>query len=252
MHIQLRQLPVCCLALLSAVLIGCGDPDGEVSEVQESDVHAAHDEAAASEHKHTAPHGGHLIPLGDHEYNIEMVFAAESRELHAYILGGHAEKVVQLDLESFDFDQEDEEGNEVEITLTANPQEGDEAGMASRYTAKGEAIPEGIKDIEDLHGHVHIEIDGKQYTGDLDHDHEDGEGHHEKDGDGHKDSSHKDGDDEAHKEGKHSDGSPDKDHGSEKDSNGAEPAAEKDGAEKDSVDQPAANKDAPAETETIE
>ena len=238
MLIQLRTFPVYCLALLTTVLIGCGDPEDEVSEVQESDVHAANDEAAASEHVHTAPHGGHLIPLGDHEYNIEMVFTAESRELHAYVLGGHAEKVVQLDLESFDFDQETDEG-ELEITLTANPQDGDKDGMASRYTAKGEAIPGGIKDIEDLHGHVHIEIDGKQYTGDLEHDHgeeghghdKDGDAHHEKDGDGHdKDESHKEGDN-------------DKDHGGEKDTDKPE-AAEK---VKEAVEKPAAQ-----ETETVE
>ena len=251
MLIQLRTLPVYCLALLTTVLIGCGDPDGEVSEVQESDVHAANDDAASSEHVHTAPHGGHLIPLGDHEYNIEMVFTAESRELHAYVLGGHAEKVVQLDLESFDFDQETDEG-ELEITLTANPQEGDEDGKASRYTAKGEAIPEGIKDIEDLHGHVHIEIDGKQYTGDLEHDHgeeghghdKDGDAHHEKDGDGHdKDESHKDDGDKGHKEGEHKDGDNDKDNGGEKDTDKPEAAVK----EKEAAEKPAAE-----ETETVE
>ncbi|MBC8290992.1 MAG: hypothetical protein H8E37_11820 [Planctomycetes bacterium] len=229
MFIQLRTLPVYCLGLLATVLIGCGDPDADVTEVQESDVHDAQGEAAASEHVHKAPHDGHLIPLGDHEYNIEMVFTAESRELHAYVLGGHAEKVVQLDLESFDFDQEDEEGNEVEITLTANPQEGDKDGMASRYTAMGEAIPEDIKDLEDLHGHVHIEIDGKQYTGDLDHDHEEGKGH-DKDEDGHD----KDGDN-------------DKDHGGEKDNDAAKPAAEEEAAE-----EPAAVKEGPTETEAVE
>ena len=226
MLIQLRKLPVYCLALLTTVLIGCGDPEDEVSEVQESDVHAAKDEAAASEHVHTAPHGGHLIPLGDHEYNIEMVFTAEPRELHAYVLGGHAEKVVQLDLESFDFDQETDEG-ELEITLTANPQNGDKDGMASRYTAKGEAIPGEIKDIEDLHGHVHIEIDGKKYTGDLEHDH--GE-------EGHGDAHHEKGE-------SHNDGDNDKDHGGEKDTDKLE-AAEK---VKEAAEKPAAK-----ETETVE
>jgi len=214
MLIRFSLLPVLSIALLSASLTGCADPDGDVIEVQTADVAAAHSEAAASEHHHTAPHGGHLIPLGDHEYNIELVFSAEPRELHAYVLGGHATKKVGLDLEAFDFDQEDDQGNEVEISLTANPQEGDAEGLASRYTARGDAIPASINDLEDLSGHVHIEIDGKEYTGDLEHghddhghdehghdDHEDGDekGHHEDDGDGH------DSDGEDHTDGKDGD-----------------------------------------------
>lgn len=235
MLLRIQTLPVYCLALLTTVLIGCGDPAGEVEEVQTADVDAANAEAAASEHHHTAPHGGHLIPLGEHEYNIELVFSAEPHELHAYVLGGHAEKPIGLELESFDFDQEDEEGNEVEITLTANPQEGDEDGLASRYTAKGDAIPAGIKDLEDLHGHVHIGIDGKQYTGDIHHD-EDEEAHHEKDGDKHdedKEGHHDKDGDKGHKEGEHKDG--DKDAGHEKDGDNDEAPAEKPAAAKEST-----------------
>lgn len=231
MLFKLQTLPVYCLALLTTVLIGCGDPAGDVEEVQTADVDAANAEAASSEHKHTAPHGGHLIPIGDHEYNIEMVFSAEPRELHAYVLGGHAEKKIGLELESFDFDQEDGEGNEVEIELMANPQEGDKEGTASRFTAKGDAIPASIKSLADLHGHVHIEIEGKQRSGDLDHDHEEGaghdkgeKGHHEKDGDkGHKEGEHKDG----HKDAGHEkDG--DKDAAPTKEAEAAkDPAADK-------------------------
>lgn len=238
MPVRFQTLPVYCLALLTTVLIGCGDPDGEVTEIQTADVDAAHAEKAASEHHHTAPHGGHLIPLGDHEYNIEMVFSAEPRELHAYVLGGHAEKAIGLKLESFDFDQEDDAGNEVEITLTANPQEGDEEGTASRFTAKGDAIPASIKDIEDLHGHVHIAIDGKQYTGDLDHDHEEGKGHDE-DGSAHHD---KDGD-KGHKEGEHKDGDQNAGHAETGDKDTA-PAKDGDTAE---VKPAVEVKDAPAE-----
>ncbi|MDA0590678.1 MAG: hypothetical protein O2820_21485 [Planctomycetota bacterium] len=223
MLFKFQTLPVYCLALLTTVLIGCGDPDGDVSEVQTADVDAAHAEAAASGHHHDAPHGGHLIPLGDHEYNIELVFSAEPRELHAYVLGGHAEKAIALELESFDFDQEDEEGNEVEIVLTANPQEGDKEGTASRYTAKGDAIPASIKDLEDLHGHVHIGIDGKQYTGDLHHD-EDGEGHHDK-------GNHEEVGDKGHKDG-------DQDVGHKKDGDKAAAPAEKPAAvEKPATDE---------------
>jgi hypothetical protein len=235
MLFKLQTLPVYCLALLTTVLIGCGDPAADVEEVQTADVDAANAEAAASEHKHTAPHGGHLIPIGDHEYNIEMVFSEDPRELHAYVLGGHAEKKIGLGLESFDFDQEDDEGNEVEIELMANPQEGDEEGTASRFTAKGDAIPASIKSLEDLHGHVHIEIEGKQRVGDLDHDHEEGDGHdkdekghHEKDGDGHDkdgEGSHEKDGDKDHKEGEHKDG--DKDADKKKDGdNDAAPAKE--------------------------
>ena len=115
------------------------------------------------------PHKGSLISLDDHEYKIELVFSAEPRELHGYLLDKAAKKEIPLALKSFDFALDDSQGGEVEIiTLMANPQDDEAAELASRYTAKADDIPAEIQDLKDLEGgQVRIEIDGQKYTGDF-------------------------------------------------------------------------------------
>ncbi|MCA9024506.1 MAG: hypothetical protein KDA86_04760 [Planctomycetaceae bacterium] len=143
-------------------------------EVEQAEAHVHEDE----HHHHEAPHGGHLIELGDHLYNAEVVFEPNNERLVVYVLDAHAENTVAVPLEQIEFAVE---GGEP-ITLAAEPQEGDAEGQASRFSATGETVA-AIKDIEDLHGSVTVEINGDSYTGALEHDHDEhdheGEAGHE-------------------------------------------------------------------------
>ncbi len=47
-------------------------------------------------HGHVAPHGGVLVPLGDHVANLELVWDLKARRLTAYVLDGHAEQSVRV------------------------------------------------------------------------------------------------------------------------------------------------------------
>ena len=61
--------------------------------------HAAHDhdkKTAHSAHDHTAPHGGTLIEIGEHAYNLELVRDNTAGKLTAYVLDGHAEDFVRI------------------------------------------------------------------------------------------------------------------------------------------------------------
>jgi hypothetical protein len=49
-----------------------------------------------SGHVHVAPHGGTLIELGDHAYNLELVRDAAAGKLTVYVLDGHAENFVRI------------------------------------------------------------------------------------------------------------------------------------------------------------
>lgn len=49
-------------------------------------------------HHHTAPHGGTLVELGDHQFNLEFVRDAATGTLTAYVLDGHAEKFIRISL----------------------------------------------------------------------------------------------------------------------------------------------------------
>ncbi len=47
-------------------------------------------------HHHTAPHGGTLVELGDHQFNLELVRDAAMGTLTVYVLDGHAENFVRI------------------------------------------------------------------------------------------------------------------------------------------------------------
>ena len=170
---------------VAALGIGCTDPgapaDGDAMEMTDHDVDAAAAEMsheAEQGHHHTAPHGGHLIELGEHQYNLEVVYPdPEGGTLTLYTLGPHAGEPVMVAASDIEFELDLEGGEEKEIELTAVDEQD---GKASKFTAPADALG-GIKDIEDMEAHVHITIDGTKFDGELDHDHEghDHEGHDE-------------------------------------------------------------------------
>jgi hypothetical protein len=146
---------------------GCGGGDA-YREVTEEDAHQAEQHADEHHHHaHDAPHGGHLIELGDHEYSAEVVHDGDTGQLIVYVFDAHAENTVPVSLEQIEFAVE---GGQT-IVLRADPQEGDPQGKASRFLATGDAVA-AIGDIEDLHGSVKFEINGKPYSGELSHDHD--------------------------------------------------------------------------------
>ena len=156
---------VCVIALLG--FWGCGGGDA-YREVTEEDAHRAEQHAHEHHHHvHDAPHGGHLIELGEHEYSAEVVHDADKGQLIVYVLDAHAENAVPVALEQIEFAVE---GGET-IVLVADSQEGDPQGKASRFLATGDAAA-AITDIEGLHGTVTIEINGKPYSGELSHEHD--------------------------------------------------------------------------------
>ncbi len=79
----------CRLTLAGALLIGltaCGqkDPDHDP------------DHAAPGGHGHTAPHGGVLVELGEHAYNLEFLRDASAGRLTVWVLDTHAENFVRI------------------------------------------------------------------------------------------------------------------------------------------------------------
>lgn len=159
------------LAGLCLLLTGCSGGD-EFKTVTTEDATRA--EAHVDEHVHHAPHDGHLIELGEHKYNAEVVLESEPKQLVIYTLDAHAENAVAIAAEPLTLEVT---GGEP-ITLEPQPQDGDAEGTASRFVAGGAAV-ESISDIEDLQGSLNVTVEGTEYTGTLSHDHEghDHEGH---------------------------------------------------------------------------
>jgi len=163
-------------AITSLVLLaGCGSDDGDDFQTLADDQ----PEVAAPAHDHShesGPNGGHLIELGEEEFHAELVFDGETRVTTIYVLDGHAKSPVPIKATELELHLEGE-GDETELLFAASPLESDGEGMSSRFVLAADDLPESVKDEEEIKGHLHIEIDGKMFAGDIEHDHGEGEEH---------------------------------------------------------------------------
>ncbi len=136
------------LSLLPLCFFACGgDHDG----------HGHHG------HHHDPMFGGVLIELGDHAHNLELVHNKEAGTLDAYILGGHASKVVQIAQESIvvNLDLPSGETEVVELKAVADEITKETVGNTSRFAA----TQESLKTTGALKGKVEkIEAQGATYT----------------------------------------------------------------------------------------
>jgi hypothetical protein len=124
-------------------------------------------EPAHPEHIH-GPHDGHMTDLGtDHKLMVEITFNADPREIAVYVVDHNdSKKAVALDAQSMTFEFH---GGGSPLTLSADPQEGDEMGKASKFVVTGDAIPESIKSIEDLEGDLKVETGGSTLEAEFGH-----------------------------------------------------------------------------------
>jgi hypothetical protein len=97
------------------------------------------DHSRSDGHHHTAPHGGMLLEIGKHEYNLEFVVDTATGTLNVYVLDGHAENFVRIAM------------NAIELIATAGPQTqklvlqpvannatGEKAGDTSQFQAQAD------------------------------------------------------------------------------------------------------------------
>ena len=100
------------------------------------DEHAGHDHSAHTQHAHAAPHGGTLIELGEHAFNVELVRDAATGKLTAYLLDGHAENFVRVSAPSFEITAT-VAGAKKTLTLVAvaNAATGEKVGATSQFEA---------------------------------------------------------------------------------------------------------------------
>jgi hypothetical protein len=119
------RIPLAILgALISALLIGCGDRQNQPSA-----------NAPAHLHVDTPPHGGTPVALGD-DYQIEWVLDASARKLQAYVLDGEMENFVRIRSASFDLSVKLPDHLEVlHFEAIANPATGEKIGSTSLFEA---------------------------------------------------------------------------------------------------------------------
>lgn len=120
MPAALRPLAVL-LCLLT--LVGCAKPGGGES----------------GGHVHKAPHGGTLVEVGDHAYNIELVRDAAAGKLTAYVLDGHAENFVRIKAPSIELIAiTGGERKPLTLKAVANSITGETVGDTSQFEAQAD------------------------------------------------------------------------------------------------------------------
>ena len=90
-------------------------------------------------HPHTAPHGGTLIELGEHAYNVEFVRDSATGKIIAYILDGHAENFVRIKAPSFTINFTlGADTRELSLRAAANSATGETVGDTSQFEAQAD------------------------------------------------------------------------------------------------------------------
>ena len=142
----MKTLHVLLIAGLIAAVSGC------TKKRADGEGHAGHE--------HRAPHGGTLVELGDHAYNVELVRDDAAGRLTAYVLDGHAEKFVRLKAPAIELiAMPGGKFTRVSLQAVASPATGETVGDTSQFS--GEA--EWLKTAPDFSGIFTVEIHGTKF-----------------------------------------------------------------------------------------
>lgn len=165
---QLHASLVCTGLTACLVLTGCGKGPGSVESSPPPATVDAHD------HPTEGPHHGSLIELGNEEYHAELVHDEQTGAITVYILDSSAKRAVPIDATELTVNLS-HDGQAEQFSLAASPESSDPPGQSSRFASSDAQLAEGL-DHEDAQAQLVASINGKQFRGNISHDH-DHEGH---------------------------------------------------------------------------
>lgn len=127
---------------------------------EKKDDHASHEHTEEHKHVHTAPHGGTLVEIGEHSYNLELLREATTGKLTAWILDGHAENFVRIKTQTLELVAMPG-GKFTPLTLqaVANPSTGENIGDTSQF----EVQADWLKTAANFSGIFTVEIKGTKF-----------------------------------------------------------------------------------------
>ncbi len=178
----------------SLTLVGCGSSTQapKSSPQAEHEDHEGHDHDAHphDDHAHPSegPHHGSLIELGNEDYHGELVHDHATGSVTIYLLDSAVKNAVPIEATELLVNLT-HDGEAEQFKLAASPQAEDPSGKSSRFVTTDEHLGEDL-DHEGTEAKLVVTIAGKQYRGDIHHDHNH-EGHdHEEHSHDHKDHDH--------------------------------------------------------------
>lgn len=98
-----------------------------------SNVPGGHSHTPAK-HAHAAPHGGTLVEIGEHAFNLELLRDAATGKLTAWVLDGHAENFVRLKAPSIEIIATVAGAKKtLNLAAVANPATNEKVGDTSQF-----------------------------------------------------------------------------------------------------------------------
>lgn len=135
-------------------LTGCGKRETSAAKASAGASHA---------HAHVAPHGGTLVEVGEHQFNLEFLFDESRGVLQAWFLDAHAENFVRVAVPSFEVTAT---SGGKSYTLAFAPVANAVTGEAVGDTAQFEAPAAWLRDAKAFDGVVKaITVRGVAFSG---------------------------------------------------------------------------------------
>ena len=174
-------------ALLAAT--GCGNQPAKPTAPAQSEKHDDHEhgdhEHDGHEHAELGPHGGQLIELGKEEYHAELLHDDAMHKVTVYVLDSKAAEPVATSAPEITI-QVESDGAPQRFTLAAVRL--DDAGPAESFCF--ETVEDALSHALDEKGAkatLFIDINGRDYTAAIVHEHEHDHKHSDEAHDGHRD-----------------------------------------------------------------
>ena len=123
------------------------------------------------EHPTKGPHGGPLIELGKEKYHAELIHNEKTQAITIYLLDHSAKKLIATPAKSIKINLK-HEGKGMQFALKPSPQKGDKSGQASCFVSQDEELCRHL-DENGVDARLVVEIEGKSYTGKIEHQHDD-------------------------------------------------------------------------------
>jgi hypothetical protein len=146
--------------LLLCTFAGCSknSEHKDYSKAPGGEAHAGHNHSHG--HVHTAPHGGTLVELGNHAYNVELLRDPATGKLTAWILDAHAENFVRIASPAIEVvAMPGGKFTPLSLAAVANPATGETVGSTSQF----EVQADWLKTSGPFSGIVTVEIRGTKF-----------------------------------------------------------------------------------------
>ncbi len=170
MKLTRTVLSVVMAVVVSFAFAGCGKTGSKTSSKTDNKT------GAHPAHPSEGLHGGHLVELGEEEFHAEVVHDEKNDSITIYILDSGAKKQVPVDATEVVITLK-HGGAPEQFKLLAVPDTNDGQGKSSRFQLKDKDLVHDLEH-ENAEPKLSVKISGKSYTGEIKHNHKEGDHKH--------------------------------------------------------------------------